>query len=360
MIQVVQIPDGDVEMEDIGAAASAPSQPSTSALQIGGFNWGNKPQPDDVDDISDSDDSDSGEQQHRKKKRKKHEIEQDLTADMHNRAPESTSDFERLLLGSPNSSYLWVQYMSFQMQLSEVEKAREVGRRALKVINFREEQEKLNVWIALLNLENMHGTAESLEALFKDAARHNEAKTVYLRMASIFEQTDKLEVCELTLAAVHELTTLQQAEEQFQKTTKKFGKSSKVWTNFAEFYLKHDRPDDARKLLARCVQSLEKRKRAYCPSVLAGTHLTAASQTSRRSPNLHSLSTVLASPSAVGRSLRALSHRIQSATTYGLSTSTWRRDRRTSATFGAERFQFTLPKRLTCHLQQYLRACAYA
>ncbi|KAH7106737.1 nucleic acid-binding protein [Auriculariales sp. MPI-PUGE-AT-0066] len=236
--------DNDVVMEEVSPQSG--NRPAPSALQIGGFNWSSKPAEQDgfVGQQSDSDDSDPDGGHERKKKRKKHEIEHDLTADMHNRTPESTADFERLLLGSPNSSYIWVQYMSFQMQLSEIEKAREIGRRALKVINFREEQEKLNVWIALLNLENLHGNLESLEALFKDAARHNEAKTVYLRLAAIFEQTGKLE----------------QAEEQYQKTCKKFGKSSKVWTLFAQFYLEHGRPEDGRKLLARCVQSLEKRK----------------------------------------------------------------------------------------------------
>lgn len=81
--------------------------------------------------------------------------------------------------------------MSFQLQLSEVDKAREIGRRALQTINYREEQEKLNVWIALLNLENQFGTDESLETLFKDAARHNDSKTVHLKLAAIFEESEK-------------------------------------------------------------------------------------------------------------------------------------------------------------------------
>ena len=113
---------------------------------------------------------------------------------MHTKTPESNADFERVLLGSPNSSYLWIQYMSFQLQLSEVEKAREIARRALKTISFREEQEKLNVWTALLNLENVYGTEESLETTFKDAARHNDSKTIHLRMASILDESEKLEV----------------------------------------------------------------------------------------------------------------------------------------------------------------------
>lgn len=43
-------------------------------------------------------------------------------------------------------------------QATEIEKARAIARRALSTISFREEQEKLNVWCALLNLENLYGT----------------------------------------------------------------------------------------------------------------------------------------------------------------------------------------------------------
>jgi hypothetical protein len=46
-------------------------------------------------------------------------------------------------------------------QATEIEKARAVAHRALSAISFREEQEKLNVWCALLNLENLYGTKVS-------------------------------------------------------------------------------------------------------------------------------------------------------------------------------------------------------
>ena len=168
--------------------------PAVPSLQIaGGFQRSGNGALSEEEVLSErsSNESDSCEQTGKKKKRKRKEIEQDLTADMHSRTPASNADFERLLLGSPNSSYLWIQYMSFQLQLSEVEKAREIGRRALETINFREEQEKLNAWIGLLNLENVYGTDETMETTFKEAARHNDSKTVHLRLASIFDQTEK-------------------------------------------------------------------------------------------------------------------------------------------------------------------------
>jgi len=159
-----------------------------------GFQWAAEPHHSSDEDEDLSSDGDAATAQPSKKRRKRKEIEQDLTADMHTKTPESNADFERLLLGSPNSSYLWIQYMSFQLPLSEVDKARDIARRAIRTINFREEQEKLNVWIALLNLENVYGTDESLDTIFKEAARANDSKTIHLRLASIFDQSDKVEV----------------------------------------------------------------------------------------------------------------------------------------------------------------------
>jgi rRNA biogenesis protein RRP5 len=193
---------------DIGAQALAtkPSSIRPSAgdarptLQLkGGFQWSGNIPHEDVGDAAgsseDSDDDGDDEQEPSKQKRKKKkQIQVDLTADMHTRAPESSSDFERVLLGSPNSSYLWIQYMSFQLQLAEIDKAREIARRALSTISFREETERLNVWVALMNLENVYGTEESLESVFRDAARHCEPKTVHLRLAAILEESGKHEV----------------------------------------------------------------------------------------------------------------------------------------------------------------------
>ncbi|KAF9229085.1 hypothetical protein BS17DRAFT_804934 [Gyrodon lividus] len=212
-----------------------------SSLKVDGFQWFGDGAAYDEEPQSGSSDEESPE---KKKRRKRKEVEKDLTADMHTKLPESNADFERLLLGSPNSSYLWIQYMSLQLQLSEIDKARAIGKRAIQTISFREEQEKLNVWIALLNLENVYGTDATMEVVFRDAARHNDSKTIHLRLAAIFDESQK-----------HE-----KAEEQYKRSCKKFGQSSKVWTLFCEHYLRRGQIEDARKLLSRSLQSLERRK----------------------------------------------------------------------------------------------------
>lgn len=199
----------DDDAMDVNAAAlqvqrSLPEQPSREqkstllapVLSLQGFQWSNEPVNPEENDQPSSDDESEGEAGKKRKKTKK-VIEEDLTAYMHTKTPESVADYERHLLGTPNSSFLWIQYMAFQLQLAEIDKAREIGKRALKMINIREEQEKLNVWIALMNLESTYGSDESLEALFKDASRHNDSKTVHLKLAAIFDQAEKFEVRDL-------------------------------------------------------------------------------------------------------------------------------------------------------------------
>ena len=52
-------------------------------------------------------------------------------------APQSSEDFDRLVLQSPDSSLVWLRYMAFHLETTEIEKARAVAERALKTISFR-------------------------------------------------------------------------------------------------------------------------------------------------------------------------------------------------------------------------------
>lgn len=68
----------------------------------------------------------------------------------------------------------------------------------------REEQEKLNVWVALLNLENMYGTEESLKKVFERALQFCEPMPVYQQLADIYAKSEKIKVrSSVCLNAVH-------------------------------------------------------------------------------------------------------------------------------------------------------------
>ncbi len=63
---------------------------------------------------------------------------------------------------------------------------------------FREEQEKLNVYVAYLNLENMYGSHESLTSLFDRALQHNDPASVYQQLITIYSRSGKMDVCTTT------------------------------------------------------------------------------------------------------------------------------------------------------------------
>ncbi|XP_072513962.1 protein RRP5 homolog [Salminus brasiliensis] len=154
--------------------------------------------------------------------------------------PESSGAFERLLLSSPDSSLLWLQYMAFHLQATQIEQARAVAERAIKTISFREEQEKLNVWVALLNLENMYGTEESLQKVFERAVQYCEPMPVYQQLADIYAKSDKMK----------------EAESLYKNMVKRFRQEKAVWQSYGSFLLRQGQSDAANVLLQRALQSL--------------------------------------------------------------------------------------------------------
>ncbi|XP_032844612.2 protein RRP5 homolog [Tyto alba] len=157
-----------------------------------------------------------------------------------NRQPQSADDFDRLVLSSPNSSILWLQYMAFHLQATEIEKARAVAERALKTICFREEQEKLNVWVALLNLENMYGTEETLMKVFERAVQYNEPLKVFQHLCDIYANSEKYK----------------QAEDLYHTMLKRFRQEKSVWLKYASFLLKQGQTEATHRLLERALKAL--------------------------------------------------------------------------------------------------------
>ncbi|EHK17644.1 uncharacterized protein TRIVIDRAFT_76054 [Trichoderma virens Gv29-8] len=228
--------DSDEEMEDAGATK-----------RTGGLGGGKKStwstNPFDESGSESENDSQADQADKKKKRKKKGEAQVDRTAELDAHGPQTASDYERLLLGQPDSSELWIAYMAFQMQVSELPKAREIAERAIKSINIREETEKLNVWVAYLNLEVAYGSKQTVEDVFKRACQYNDEQEVYERLASIYIQSEKLK----------------EADELFEAMLKKFGaKAPSVWTNYAHFlHVTKNEPARARALLPRATQQLD-------------------------------------------------------------------------------------------------------
>lgn len=204
-------------------------------------------------------------------KKRKPEIEIDRTAELDVNGPQTASDFERLLLGQPNSSALWIAYMAKETDPDDPSRAREIAERALKTINIRDDNEKLNVWVAYLNLELEFGDATSLESLFVRACQYNDEEEVTVRFIGILIVAKRHGVRESwsPSAQVGTLLTfvLQMAEEVFEQAIKRFGaKSSKIWVNYGNFLYSSLRdPERGRNLLARALRTLEDQPTTHIP-----------------------------------------------------------------------------------------------
>lgn len=228
--------DSDEEVEEASEAAA-------TGLSTNGFDWTASILDQAEANDSSSDEEDFTQDKKKKKKKKVSKHVEDKTNEINTRAPQSVSDFERLLVGNPNSSVVWMNYMSFQLQLSEVDKAREIGERALKTISFREEQEKMNIWIAMLNLENTFGDEDTLEEVFKRSVQYMDSLTMHEKLVSIYTMSEKF----------------RKADMLYKTMCKKFGKHVSVWVQNGSYYLERNMSEQAHEVLARALQVLPKR-----------------------------------------------------------------------------------------------------
>jgi rRNA biogenesis protein RRP5 len=237
----------DSEDDDGGVPLKKPAP----GLSTSGFDWtGATLDFDDGRAVSDDGSDDKATK--KKKKHKKATIKEDRTGDLDAYGPQSVADYERLLLGQPNSAELWVRYIVFQRELSEIEKARQVARRALATINPREEKERLDVWTALLHLENDFSSDDVVEETLKEACQNNDAREVHERMIKIYISSDKLDKAD--------------ALYQSMVKNKSFTPDPALWLSYATFLmttLRPASPDRARLLLPRATQSVPSSQHRY-------------------------------------------------------------------------------------------------
>lgn len=233
--------EGASEDEDMSEdEAPATRKSILGGLTTSGFDWSGAAALDTADGaVSDNEDATAP----IKKRKRKAAIQVDQTGDLDANGPQSVADFERMLLTSPSDSALWIQYMAFQLGLSEVQRARDIGQRALRTIHLREQDEKQNVWVALLNLEVAYGDPESVEATFKEACKVQDSFSMHEKLAAIYTSSGDFRA----------------AEKVFDNMvgTKSFRPNSNLWLNYATFlFEKRDAATPARALLPRALQSV--------------------------------------------------------------------------------------------------------
>ncbi|XP_050532956.1 protein RRP5 homolog [Daktulosphaira vitifoliae] len=154
--------------------------------------------------------------------------------------PQNADHFDRLVLANPNNSLIWIKYMACHLQATEVEKARAIAKKALSTIDSREEQEKLNVWTALLNLENLYGTKESFKETMDNALRSNDEYEVYKKILDLLAESNKIK----------------ELEEIVTKINRKFRDSIDAYFHCALVYFKLNKAGKARFILQKALSHL--------------------------------------------------------------------------------------------------------
>ena len=194
---------------DAESDSDAQNEPAAGGLAAAWDFGGAAPMADGKDDdggSSSSDDSDSdagvlkvsSRKRQTKKRAEAEAAEEKLRAQEAdaldpNSAPRSVMDFERSLVGEPFKALLYIEFAAFHLDLAEVGEARAVLERGLGRIPDAREGERADVWIALLNLESQHGTAETLEGVFQRALRRADAATMQYAMLGVHERAGRAE-----------------------------------------------------------------------------------------------------------------------------------------------------------------------
>jgi len=197
----------------------------------------------------------------KKKERKRLAKEQEKIAEQQenkivegdNLPPQTEMEFERLVATSPDSSLVWIQYMAHFLQSCQYEKARGIAKKAVNRINFREEKEILNVYLAWLNMENVFGSPESLDIVLKEAVQRNDEYKVLTQMTEVFDKSSKFS----------------EAEKVFKTLARKFRPKKEVWVRYGQFYFKNSRKEEGRGVFTRALQNLEVKEAADITSKFA-------------------------------------------------------------------------------------------
>lgn len=230
-----EVMESEGEKENESGDESAP---------VGGFGWDELGAPPEDSVVVDN--------PVEKSKKPKKLSEQDVALLEHSLAaqdstPASEAEFERLMVANPSSSHLWLQYASWLLSLTEVAKARAVLRRGLKTIPVHLEEERSNLWLALMNLEAEYGDEDSLETLYKEVRQKMDDKAAALHLAGIYETKKQYS----------------NAYNVWKQLAKDYKDDVSVWNGWCSFYFKQGDSDKSGEILKRALASLPKNEKTH-------------------------------------------------------------------------------------------------
>ena len=111
--------------------------------------------------------------------------------------------------------------MAFMLDNIGIDAARKVAERSVKSVSVSNDEDKLNIWTAFMNLESNFGTQETLEECTRRALEVNDRKKVYLTLIDIYKGSMKFEFAEVI----------------YKQLTKKYSNNIDIWSGYLEFLI---------------------------------------------------------------------------------------------------------------------------
>jgi rRNA biogenesis protein RRP5 len=165
-------------------------------------------------------------------------------------------------MGQPNGSHIWIRYMAFRVSLSQLDKARALAERALETIALTEELERVNIWIAYINLEATFGSkmvpGNQIET---DAVKfRNRTAAVFRVFDRACQRVTDVKDFHLQASAALRHSEPELSDEILRRAVKLFKDSMSVWVAVGTSQFSTGKLQAARHTLERALLSLEKRK----------------------------------------------------------------------------------------------------
>ena len=137
--------------------------------------------------------------------------------------------YEKIILKDHDNSLNWIEYASYILDTLNLASARQIFERALKIIDIEKTNEKLNIWVAYLNLENIYGDSKSFEKILDIAKEVCDKKLLYNHIIQIYLDSKKYE----------------EAGDIYKILIKDYFNDLEIWKKYIEFlfevnYLKDD------------------------------------------------------------------------------------------------------------------------
>ncbi|KAF7456360.1 S1 RNA binding domain-containing protein [Cryptosporidium felis] len=178
--------------------------------------------------------------------------------------PTTIDDFERLLITHRDVSSLWIKYMSYYLDLGDLNKARIVAERSLRQISVKEEMERWNIWVAYINMEIVYGGTQvrkdGKEGLISSEEEiPKNIKEVLDR--ALLNVTDQKKMYIQIFHSLKRHLSLNQGLAFLEKGLKKFQTSRKLWVTYlTSLYEAGDQKKARDEMIQKSLRSVSKHK----------------------------------------------------------------------------------------------------